>query len=78
MGGLDACVALVLELAEMERSGFEQRELVGLSKLLGRCVPLEEHWVGKESRPGEEGETRGGSGWVGSEGGNMGWKKGLW
>lgn len=54
--GTDACVTPVLELGEMERSGYEQRGLVGLSESPGRSVAREEQWVGKGLRPGEGGE----------------------
>ena len=52
--GTDACVTPVLEMAEMEKSRYEQRLLVGLLDSPGREV--ENAWTGKLLMPGENGE----------------------
>lgn len=52
--GKDACVTPVLEMPELESSGYEQRVLVGLSESPGKEV--QDQWVGRGLRPGEGGE----------------------
>ncbi|RMD43674.1 hypothetical protein DV735_g1485, partial [Chaetothyriales sp. CBS 134920] len=68
--GTDACVAPVLELAEMENAGYELRPIVGLTASPGH-VPRSDQdgsWAGTTLEPGEGGEDALDA-W-------LGWKKG--
>jgi alpha-methylacyl-CoA racemase len=52
--GKDACVTPVLGMAELEREGYEQRPLVGLTESPARGAKYQ--WVPRPLRPGEGGE----------------------
>ena len=62
--GTDACVAPVLELGEMERSGYDLRPIVGLTTSPGKGSVYD----GKPMKPGQCGEETLGK-W-------LGWRKG--
>ena len=50
----DACVTPVLEMAELEQSGYEQRPMVHLTESPG--IPVKDQWTGRPLKPGEGGE----------------------
>ena len=52
--GKDACVTPVLEMAELEQSGYEQRPMVRLTESPG--IPVKDQWTGRPLKPGEGGE----------------------
>ncbi|RMZ79731.1 hypothetical protein DV738_g3264, partial [Chaetothyriales sp. CBS 135597] len=68
--GTDACVAPVLELAEMEKASYDLRPIVGLTASPGHVPQSDQEgaWVGKTLDPGEGGEDALDA-W-------LGWKKG--
>jgi len=67
--GTDACVAPVLKMAELEREGYEQRPVVGLTESPGIGFGSgAEAYKGQALKPGEGGEEAL-SEW-------MGWRKG--
>ena len=54
--GKDACCTPVLEQAELEREGYEQRPAVALSESLGFTIPQSEAYNSDGLRPGVGGE----------------------
>jgi len=64
--GTDACAAPVLEQAELEAAGYDQRPAVGLTASPAR--PVDTPWEAKALKPGQGGEATLAE-W-------MGWKKG--
>jgi alpha-methylacyl-CoA racemase len=66
--GTDACCTPVLRMGELEKTGFEQRPVVGLKESPGMGLTGKSGYGGKALRPGEGGEETL-KAW-------MGWKKG--
>ena len=54
--GTDACCTPVLKMGELEKTGFEQRPVVGLKESPGMGLTGKSGYVGKVLRPGEGGE----------------------